>query len=240
MITNKYKQKLKSFKGMLVSTIPKTHQDINLINDIQLQQLQLFKKMLNKDQKYSIRWLIGLERYIQSIDRNISKPFRKNLKRGHIVEVELFGHFNRELTFLHPAVVLFDNKNGLLLVAPISTPLYNDSNDLHIDVGVADGLKHNCAIALDEIQMIHKDRVVFQHKHEGVPQKVQTATLDKIDNLILKNFLPQTDSKVAQLNSDFQTQEALLQQLKEDNKRLEEESIRLQGIIKDLEHVKQD
>jgi len=223
MDTNKYKAKLQNFKSLSQSNIPKTFNDADLIIDIQNTQNQLFKALLHKNQQYSIRWLFGFDRYIRSLNKSIARPFRSNLKRGHIVEVELFGHFNRELTFLHPAVVLYDNHQGQILVAPISTGLHGNANKLHIDVGQTEGLKHDCAIALDELLMIHKDRVHYQHKIKNKSVKLPDYVLDTIDELILEYFLPQKHVEVKKLDKDLADEKIKVSQLEKKIELLEKQ-----------------
>lgn len=187
-ITGKYKNKYNNF--IIGKPIPKTFLNIELVSDTQLLLNKLFTTILQKNQKFSMRWIIGLERYVSSLNSSI-KPFSEHLRRGNIVEVELFGHFNTELTFLHPAVVLY-NRRDRVLIAPISTSNYQDSNPLHIDVGVTEGLKHNCGISLDEIYMINKDRIAYKHTDSSNQTvKLPDVILNKIDELISENFMPE-------------------------------------------------
>ncbi|GIO22261.1 type II toxin-antitoxin system PemK/MazF family toxin [Oceanobacillus sp. J11TS1] len=190
MRTNKYRKKLKGFKENQYENIPKMHEDLTLMKDTNDLLSELFNEIMKKNQYYGIRWLMGLERYIKVHSNSISRIFRKNLSRGHIVEVELFGHFNRELTFLHPAVVLYDNNQGQLLVAPISSGKYGDNDPLHIDVDSADGLKHKCGICLEHIRGVDKHRVLYQHEKDGKKAKVRPEVLDKIDLSVMKHFMP--------------------------------------------------
>ncbi|PGT81585.1 hypothetical protein COD11_17105 [Bacillus sp. AFS040349] len=156
---------------------------------------------MKKNQYYGIRWLVGLERYVKDQSRNLPHLFRRNLSRGHIVEVELFGHFNKELTFLHPAVVLYDNNKGQLLVAPISTGKYGDTDPLHIDVDSADGLNHGSGICLEAIRGVDKNRVLFQHEKNGKKAKVRPEVLDKIDLTIMEHFMPNMFHKYTEIES---------------------------------------
>ncbi|MGR9527457.1 type II toxin-antitoxin system PemK/MazF family toxin (plasmid) [Priestia megaterium] len=124
------------------------------------------------------------------IKRRVPRRFTKNVSRGHIVQVELFGHFNKELTFLHPAVVLYDNNKGQLLVAPISTSKYKDNDPLHVDVEPADGLHHGSGVCLESIRGVDKNRVLFQYNKDGKNAKLRTEVLNKIDLTIMEYFCP--------------------------------------------------
>lgn len=223
MLTNKYKTKLKGFKGISGSDIPKMHEEIELVNDSNKLLLDLFNEIMEKDQSYGIRWLMGFERYIKVHSKSISKIFRKNLSRGHIVQVELFGHFNRELTFLHPAVVLYDNNKGQLLVAPISTSKYRDTDPLHIDVDSFDGLDHESGICLEAIRGIDKHRVLYQHEKDGKKAKVRSEILDKIDLAIMENFLPNTFKNFEYMKVKLIEEQKRTLELEDENKLLKEQ-----------------
>ncbi|MCM3164528.1 type II toxin-antitoxin system PemK/MazF family toxin [Metabacillus litoralis] len=190
MRTNKYKAKLSGFKATPSANIPKMHEDLELIKDSNELLSDLFNVILKQNQYYGIRWLMGLERYVLDQSKKIPRIFRKNLSRGHIVEVELFGHFNKELTFLHPAVVLFDNNKGQLLVAPITSGKHGDSDPLHIDVDSSDGLHHESGICLEAIRGVDKNRVLYQHSKDGKNAKVRSEVLDRIDLAVMEHFMP--------------------------------------------------
>jgi mRNA-degrading endonuclease toxin of MazEF toxin-antitoxin module len=221
--TNKYKTTLKSFKGIPKEDIPKMHEDINLIKDSNELLLELFNEIMKKNQYHGIRWLMGLERYVKDQSRRIPHIFRKNLSRGHIVEVELFGHFNKELTFLHPAVVLFDNNKGLLLVAPISSSKYGDSDSLHIDVDITDGLHHGSAVCLEAIRGVDKNRVLYQHEKDGKKAKVRSEVLDKIDLAIMEHFMPNMYRKFSDIEKKLLNAEKKNDELQEEIQTLKEQ-----------------
>ncbi len=221
--TKKYKTKLKSFKGIPNENIPKMHEDIQLIKDSNELLSELFNEIMKKNQYYGIRWLVGLERYVKDQSRNLPHLFRRNLSRGHIVEVELFGHFNKELTFLHPAVVLYDNNKGQLLVAPISTGKYGDTDPLHIDVDSADGLNHGSGICLEAIRGVDKNRVLFQHEKNGKKAKVRPEVLDKIDLTIMEHFMPNMFHKLTEIESKLAEEQKKNAELLEEIEDLKEQ-----------------
>ncbi|MFC5775851.1 type II toxin-antitoxin system PemK/MazF family toxin [Ectobacillus antri] len=209
MDINKYKGKLRYITTL--PALPKFRDDAECVAECKHLLDELFNTMLNENQDYGIRWMFGLDRYIKDKKKAIKRPFRANLDRGHIVEVELFGHFNKELTFLHPAVVLYDNHRGQLLVAPISSSKYGSSDSLHIDVDEADGLKHPSGVCLDSIRIIDKRRVAYQHKAEGNNCKLRSEKLNEIDEVILKNFLPITYQRM------LKSEEILKNEIREHN-----------------------
>jgi mRNA-degrading endonuclease toxin of MazEF toxin-antitoxin module len=223
MDVKKFREKLQAAKATV--PIPQMKEDPECILESRDLLDRLFKTMLTYDQAYGIKWMMGLDKYLTDKSRSTSSWFRGHLDRGHLVEIELFGHFNRELTFAHPAVVLYDaSSEGMLLVAPISTTQYGDSDPLHIDLEVADGVKHLCAVRLDSIRSIDKRRVLYQHNKDGQNCKVRSSKLDQIDSVLLDKFMPVTARRITKLEQDLQTE-------RDARKKAEEEIILLQARI---------
>lgn len=194
-----FKDKLEALKG--ISPLPVVKTDAETIIAIREVLDRLYRVMLDYKLDYGIKWMVGLQKYLEDKDTRTIKWFNNHLSRGHVVEAELFGHFNKELTFAHPCVVLYDgsyngNNGGWMLVAPVSTPRFNDKSAFTVDLNVADGLKHDCGVCLDSLQVIDKRRVIFQHKlPDGTKSKIRDIKLDEIDQKIIQYFLPETHKK---------------------------------------------
>ncbi|MGR5999176.1 type II toxin-antitoxin system PemK/MazF family toxin [Bacillus cereus] len=161
---------------------------------------ELFCSIITYDQEYGLKWMKGLEGYIQ--DKKRSKSYA-NYERGNIVSVELFGHYGSELTFEHPAVILYDNKN-LALIAPVSTPKYGDDEELHIDVDESHGFRHECAILVDSIRVIDKRRILDTFTKDNSKSNVGKDKLDEIDNVLLKTYLPKLDKEHSELKNKIE------------------------------------
>jgi mRNA-degrading endonuclease toxin of MazEF toxin-antitoxin module len=189
------------------NNIPRMKEDPECILEIKNVLDKMFKISLDYKQDYGLKWLKGLQRY--TLDKEGRLSSNVHLDRGHIVEVEFFGHFNAELTFPHPAVVLYDSKSNWLLVAPISTSAHGNADPLCIDIGVADGLRHDCGVRVNAIRVIDKNRVLYQHKHQdGSNCKIRSSKLDEIDVAILENYLPVTYAKHEKLKADLVAEKA--------------------------------
>ncbi|WP_025693126.1 type II toxin-antitoxin system PemK/MazF family toxin [Paenibacillus zanthoxyli] len=194
-----FKDKLEALKG--ISPLPAVKTDAETIIAVRETLDRMYKVMLDYKLDYGIKWMVGLQKYLDDKDTRTVKWFNNHLSRGHVVEAELFGHFNKELTFAHPCVVLYDgsydgNVGGWMLVAPISTPRFNDKNAFTVDLTVADGLKHDCGACLDSVQVIDKRRVIFQHTlPDGAKSKVRDIKLDEIDQKIIHYYLPESHNK---------------------------------------------
>lgn len=222
MNTKSLKQKLSRLKAN--NDVSKLKEDPECIIESKKLLDELYYVMLNQRKDYGIKWMFGLRRYIDDKKSTLSRKFTGHLDRGHIVEVELFGHFNKELSFIHPAVILHDNNSGWVLVSPVSTTKYGDNNLLHIDVDTKDGFKHKCAVCLDDIRVIDKNRILYQHSKDGSNRKVRSFKLDELDRVILENYLPVTNKK---LNDKIKELEIKIKDLQTDleiEKKIHEET----------------
>ncbi|WP_240517619.1 type II toxin-antitoxin system PemK/MazF family toxin [Bacillus pseudomycoides] len=233
MNVERYKKKLNALKT--TKPIPKLNQDPQCIIDCKNLLDELFWTILNQNQDYGIKWMFGLQRYTNDKKRAIRKPFKDHLRRGHIIEVELFGHFNKELSFTHPAVVLHDNNSDWLLIAPISTPKYGSPDSLHIDVTPEDGLRHNSGICLDDIRVIDKHRVLYQHVKEGIKQKLPSQKLNEIDSAILKHYLPFTYRYYNKIETELEKERAEHNALKKEYTEIQQELTLLKQTIQTQE-----
>lgn len=229
-ITLKYIQRLSRNKRNGFNF--KTKKNTELQKDLDLILEELKSTLLKKSSNYTMKWLIGLEKYIHALNIKPKKDteLTPHLRRGAIINVELFGHFNTELTFKHPAVVLFDKKDRIL-VAPVSSSFFNnDSNlkDLYIDVGINEGFANDCGISLADIYMVNKNRIVSTVKNNlGNAARVPSYTLDKIDSIITNNFISKHDNEIEELKSE---KEFLKQEILD----LEQKKIELEQEIKKL------
>lgn len=218
IMTNKYKNQYQS----LPSNIPKTISNIDLVSDLQLTLNNLFTQMLNKDQKFTMRWIMGLEKYTHALTQPNTRT--RYYRRGEIIMIELFGHFNTEITFLRPALVLY-SIGERLLIAPISKSKYGDKFSLHIDLDIFEGMTSNSAILLDEIYMVDKQRVNFNRKDKnGNKISVSDEILTSVDNAILSNYLAAFNSKntklIESIQADNDTLRARINTLVKENEEL--------------------
>ncbi|PGQ36800.1 hypothetical protein COA05_15295 [Bacillus thuringiensis] len=216
----KYKEKLENIDKE--STI-KFREDAESVIDTKKILDDLFFNMLSLPIGDGIKWLLGLEEYVQDKSEK-GKPRYRRYERGHVVELELFGHFSEELTFSHPAVVLYNEKN-FVLVAPVTSGKFGSGKPLHIDVGQEDGFSKNCAIVLDAMKLVHKQRILFQHKQSDWVSKLKLddKVLDKIDELILEHYLPVTYKKMQLLEGELNDQKLQYEQLQQELVELKEE-----------------
>ncbi len=205
-----YKIKRNQFKRKYISKLKKltedeknmrSDSDPNLILDTKKLLDDFFSVIMSLKLEDGLKWILGLEEYIED-KKNKEHIHYRRYTRGHIVEVELFGHFDKELTYSHPALTLYDGGNSVL-VAPISGGKYGDDNIMHIDVTKQEGLRKNCAVMVDSLRIIDKKRILYQHKKDELNVKISAEILDEIDNIIISKFIPGHRTKYDQLKMDL-------------------------------------
>lgn len=192
--------------------VPKMQAEQRLSVETKRLTNELHRIIMRKDQYYGLNWLIGFEHYISLKKKSFNT--NRHYSRGHVVSVELFGHFNRELTFIHPAIVLYDRNSSNILIAPISSSKFNDKDSLHIDITAAEGMKNDSGICLDLIRVIDKSRVVFQWTDVNNNNiKVPTRILDIIDATILKTYLPSKNLLLEEITNELEDERKKNEQL---------------------------
>ncbi|MDP7981405.1 type II toxin-antitoxin system PemK/MazF family toxin [Bacillus sp. WLY-B-L8] len=204
----------------------------------------------------AINILLGLDLYVNdkiaSLGRTKPGKAQNNFGRekGKIVTVELFGHFDTELTYEHPAIILAGGW-GWAIVAPISSPRYGDSVDTHIDLEPP-LMSNKCAIMLENLRFVSEKRII--NKYKKLTKYTQTSDdpdygkkkLAEIDEKLAQLLLPYTYKGYQKKEADLiKTQQDLEESLKENDKKdqkikeKEERIQELEDIIRKLESEKE-
>jgi mRNA-degrading endonuclease toxin of MazEF toxin-antitoxin module len=216
---NDYVEKIKpenisSLKGK------KAYEDPQLIIDLESSLRSLFSQLIHMEQEDAIKWMIGWIRYTKDKKGDIFKYTSHQYNRGKIVFVDLFGHMGTELTYAHPAVILYNGYN-YALVAPISSAVYGDTDPLHIDLETSDGVTEKCGVRLDDLRIISKQRIL---KEMG--KITNNAKLDEIDLKIVEYFTPkiyqsiqEKDKKIMELEEIIIEKENKIKELEDRLKR---------------------
>lgn len=122
-------------------------------------------------------WTSYIDRWLSN---RSAKANTRGYKRGFIVLVDLgASNFGHEPSFTHPAVVLAQTKDSLL-IAPCSSKKYGKGYPEIIDASTSDGFSSNTGIQTNAIRWISKNRVIAQL---GI---TTSQILNKIDALLLK------------------------------------------------------
>lgn len=145
------------------------------------------------DSVNGLRWIIGLDSYLLELEHGFVKKNKRNTNkthnysRGQIVMVELFGHFDTELTFLRPAIVLNTGTNNIkeVCVAPLTKSKIASSDDKSVQIT---STKQVSYFHLKNLRYIDTARVRYTLKKEGKIVKATDNELDQIDDLIKKEL----------------------------------------------------
>ncbi|MDQ0193841.1 type II toxin-antitoxin system PemK/MazF family toxin [Paenibacillus wynnii] len=216
MKAQRIKEKLLAIETL--TPAPKSRTDAELVIDIRENLDRLFKVLIDYRLDYGLKWAGGLLRYVDDKeDKTTSKWTSDHWERGHVLEVDFFGHFKNELTFAHPCVVLYDSGSTWILVAPISTPRHGDNNPFSVNIDEQDGMKHPCGVCIDAIRVVDKRRVYYQHKKQDRSNsKLRPEILDIIDEKILEYYLPKTHEAFLRTKAELANEKRQHDQLKQD------------------------
>ena len=122
--------------------------------------------------------------WINYSDRWVGNRNTKNntigYKRGTILFIDLgSGNFGHEPSFTHPAIVLAQTKDSIL-IAPCSSKKYGKGFPEIVDATSADGFSPNTGIQTYSMRWVSKNRVL------SIIGKTSSAILDKVDEKMLK------------------------------------------------------
>ena len=108
----------------------------------------------------------SLNRWITKKDISVSRSYGI----GKIVQMEWGNNFSPELSYKHPAVILEEWANTVLVIPTTSTsakvtaayhPTDNPSGKWYYrKVGVAEGFAHDCALILNNAKIMSKTRII--------------------------------------------------------------------------------
>ena len=107
----------------------------------------------------------SLNRWITKKDISANRPY----DIGTIVQMEWGNNFSPELSYKHPAVIIEEWTNTVLVIPTTSTPtkvaaayhpIDNPSGKWYYrKVGVAEGFAHDCALILNNAKIMSKTRI---------------------------------------------------------------------------------
>lgn len=177
--------------------------DPQLILDV----LENVRKMDDRVRRWKledgIHWTLGFDAYVKDKTGTLKQKYKNEVifKRGDIVLVDFFGHFGTELTYEHPAIVLADTFDGII-ISPISSKCYKDGVDFHVslDRKVPDlgDVPNNCGIKLEQSRFISKKRVLYKFKRVS-----NTEKLNEIDDVLMKIMTPISHASLKKHEQDL-------------------------------------
>lgn len=110
---------------------------------------------------------------ISSLNRWVTKKelsVKRSYGVGTIVQMEWGNNFSPELSYKHPAVIIEEWANTVLVIPTTSTPAkvaaaYHPTDNpygkwYYRKVGVAEGFAHDCALILNNAKIMSKARII--------------------------------------------------------------------------------
>lgn len=232
MDRGKYKNKLMTAQQNRISnqSVGKCHEDAQILFDIQKKNYKLAETIANKEMDHGIRWILGYSNYINNLDNKPLTTRQKfRLNKGHIVRIDLFGHFVNEFTYDHMAIVLKADAKGMLIAPLTSNPFkYQNINrnpnfiKLEANIPALGSLRKNSTILLEHVRYVDRHRILNIFNRVSDNNK-----LDEIE-IALSNLL--TPSIYKELNA-IKTENA---ENKQKIIELEEENIKKEEELKEL------
>lgn len=154
-----------------------------------------------------------IDRWLHNRTSNNTKTY----KRGDIVFVDLGAtNFRFEPSFTHPAIVLKNSYNSILIV-PCSTKKYGKRLKDIIDAKPSDGFNKNTGVQTDSLRWINKNRII-----SNTGKKASGRILDEINKKILE-YVP-----------TYKRDKRIYEFIKKENEDLKKENEDLKVKLKEL------
>ncbi|HAT54011.1 MAG TPA: hypothetical protein DCW31_01975 [Lactobacillus sp.] len=192
--------------------------------------LDIDKFLLDKDMFYAIRWLEGWERYVKDKNGGRFQYTNYDFKSGDIVLVELFGNFNPEFSYPHPAVVIRklsgSEGHGRLLIVPMTSDMNATDHETkyHMALAPQDGVSRNSLLKFEDMRIISDKRIISKMKTR-VNATVREEIFKKGAHLYFATITDQVDhlNKVnAGLQKSIEVLKTNLTKINDENRQLKE------------------
>lgn len=170
-------------------------------------------------------WLLQNDLWLQNEKGSIGFRFR-NYSRGDVIlELDL-GTVNlgTEIRYPHPCVVLYDQDEDWVVVAPITHAQLKDGQPVaHHPFEVLVKRQPSPPACGNEFQFLKDSviqvdqirRVSKRRAYNANSKKLRLDLLNQIDNVILENFTPKKHTLLEKLKDDIQNKDAEIAKLKE-------------------------
>lgn len=226
----------------------KCNTNSKVLNELNLIISELDSHMKSCNIEKTSNWIIYHNTWLNNENHKLNHKFY-NYSRGDIILSIDFGTVNigTEIRYPHPCVVLFDNDEDWVIVAPITAAQLDENNnpiihkpfEILINKSKSKPLDpkefyfvKDSVIQVDQIQRISKFRAVNK-----TSLKIRTDLLNQIDNVILENYTPlkyKLLEKLKNVNSELSN---IIKIKDEENKKLEEENKMLKETIMEYKNL---
>lgn len=174
---------------------------------------------------------------ISSLNRWITK---KNLSVtrsygvGKIVQMEWGNNFSPELSYKHPAVIIEEWANTVLVIPTTSTPAkvaisYHPTDNpsgkwYYRKVGIADGFAHDCALILNNAKIMSKARITSLSGTITGNLSDENNVFREVRRTMIKNFFSKEWGEYQKLVQAYQIEQERINALQEAYDKLLEEN----------------
>ena len=163
----------------------------------------------------------SLNRWVTKKDISVKRPYAV----GTIVQMEWGNNFCPELSYKHPAVIIEEWTNTVLVIPTTSTPAkvataYHPTDNpsgkwYYRKVGVAEGFAHDCALILNNAKIMSKARIISVSRTIAGDLNDDSNVFREVRKTMIKNFFSKEWIEHQKLVQAFE-------QEKEQNKSLQE------------------
>lgn len=186
---------------------------------------------LHRFSKADFRWAANKGKHYQT----------KTIKKGEIYQFEFGKNFSPEMSYEHRGLII-GVKKKLLYVLPIFSydptkysDVYhpedfpNSKSDVYLLKNCEfTCIKHDSVLKLNDIRTVSINRILYKHSGKIEPA---TDTYKRIESLVLKKYF-------AEFYYEYENDKKVIDSLKEDNAKLEEEKKKFKEKIAMLEDDK--
>ena len=163
----------------------------------------------------------SLNRWVTKKDISVKHAYAV----GTIVQMEWGNNFSPELSYKHPAVIIEEWTNTVLVIPTTSTPAkvaaaYHPTDNpsgkwYYRKVGVAEGFAHDCALILNNAKIMSKARIISVSRTIAGDLNDDSNVFREVRKTMIKNFFSKEWIEHQKLVQAFE-------QEKEQNKSLQE------------------
>ena len=172
----------------------------------------------------------SLNRWITKKDISVNTSYGV----GKIVQLEWGNNFSPELSYKHPAVIIEEWSNTVLVIPTTSTPakiniayhpIDNPSGKwFYRKVGVAEGFAHDCALILNNAKILSKTRIISISGTITGNLSDNNNVFREIRKTMLRNFFSKEWIEHQKLVQSYEQEKEKNRTLLEDYEKLLEEN----------------
>lgn len=172
----------------------------------------------------------SLNRWITKKDISVKRPYAV----GSIVQMEWGNNFSPELSYKHPAVIIEEWTNTVLVIPTTSTPskvatAYHPADNpsgkwYYRKVGVAEGFAHDCALILNNAKIMSKTRIISVSGTIAGNLSDDNNVFREVRKTMIKNFFSKEWIEHQKLVQAYEQEQEKNRKLQENYDKLLEEN----------------